>query len=275
MLVDRNQAERARRERIAQHFGHLEARARALADRLAEHQLALRRTAQIGDRHRVAHTLVHRREPGFARAIELDHAQKLLCARRQLLHGMRDQPAPGFLGAREHPVAHFQRRVRPPRLSARLDNADARRRRAIIGLPAIRDRHRLPVLDIEHAQHCHFGHPAHSVKCAAVAVDQTFLGHVLEQGLERDLLGALEAKPARNVLLARWLLARSDEIEHLLARGEPVGAVRGLLAECHGRSVAAGGHDSKLRAWPGPPAHRPRRARPRPPGFPPRRRSPR
>jgi hypothetical protein len=49
MLVDGDQAEGARRQRIAQHHRHPHPRARRFADRLSEDQLAFLGTAQIGD----------------------------------------------------------------------------------------------------------------------------------------------------------------------------------------------------------------------------------
>ena len=215
VLVDGDQAESARGQRIAEHFGDFDPRTRATPRRFGQHQLAFLGPAQIGNRRGIAHALVHRREPGLSRPVELDHAEQLVRHRGQLLHRMGAPAGTGFLGAREHPVADFQRAV-----FALLDHAQARRRGGVIGLPIVRDSNRLAVLDVGHPQHGHSRHPAHGMKRGPPAVDQAFIGHIAQQGLERDLLLPFEPERARNLALAGGRGGAGDEIEDLLGRGQ-------------------------------------------------------
>ena len=78
----------------------------------------------------------------------------------------------------------------------------------------------LAVLDVDHAQHGDLGHPAHAVERGLLAVDQAFLGHVLEQRLERDLLLAEEPEGLARSRACRQGLGRLDEFEDLLAAGK-------------------------------------------------------
>ena len=220
VLVNRDQAERARGERIAQHGGDLDPGARTAPDRLGQHQLTFLRPAQIGDRHRIALALVDRGEPRLAGTVQLDHAHRLIDRGGQLLHRVSD-PAPhsawaGLFGPRQHAVA------RPERAVAALQGAqpDPWRRDGIVGSPAVRHGNRLALVDLDDPQHGDLGHPAHAVERGAVAVDQAFLGHVLEHRFELDFLLPLEPESSRDLTLASGIVAVGDEIEDLLARGQ-------------------------------------------------------
>src|SRR5690606_6177413 len=84
-----------------------------------------------------------------------------------------------------------------------------------------------PVFDIDHTQHGDLGHAAHAVEGGLLAVDQAFLGHVLEKALERDLLLALEAERLGDLALSGRSLGRLDELDDLFFRrqaGEFAGA---------------------------------------------------
>src|SRR6476469_1122690 len=64
-------------------------------------------------------------------------------------------------------------------------------------------------------------------RAAGRAVDQPFVGHVLEQALEIDLVLARKPECPGNLALARRLVGRSDEVEDLLAAGQSGGALAG------------------------------------------------
>src|SRR5690606_35278865 len=217
VLVDRDQAEAFRGQRIAENFDHPDARARRAAG-LGEHELAGLRPAEIGDRRGVAHALVGRREPGLSAAVELDHAEQPLAARGELLHRVGGPAAAGLLGAREHAIPDLERGV-----ALALDEAQAGRRGSVVGLPGVGDRDCLALVDVDHAQHGNLGHPAHAVEGRLLAVYQAFLGHVLQQPLERDALLALEAESLGDLALARGPVGGLDELDNLLARGETEG----------------------------------------------------
>ena len=82
---------------------------------------------------------------------------------------------------------------------------------------------------VDHAQHGDLGHAAHAVEGGLLAVDQAFVGHVLEQRLERDLLLALEPEGLGDLALAGgasddWMNSRICSRE-----GRP-GVGRGIAA---------------------------------------------
>src|SRR6185503_6539024 len=80
-------------------------------------------------------------------------------------------------------------------------------------------------LDPEHRD---LGYAAGLVKGASRrAVDQTLVGHVLEQALEVDLLLPRQAERAGDLALAGRLIGRRDEVEDLLAAGQSGGALAG------------------------------------------------
>ena len=70
-------------------------------------------------------------------------------------------------------------------------------------------------------QHGDLGHPAHAVIGGLLAVDQAFLGHVLEQRLERDLLVPLQPERLGDLALAGDRVGGLEEFEDLPALGIP------------------------------------------------------
>ena len=132
---------------------------------------------------------------------------------------MRDPAAPRFLGPRQDAIADGQRAA-----LAALHDAQARRGLAFC-LPPFGRSDQRRIIDIDDPQYCNLGHPAQLVKSARRAkVDQPFVGHILEQRLERDLLLPLEAEGLGDLPLARGLVRCGDEIHHLIARREACGA---------------------------------------------------
>jgi hypothetical protein len=82
------------------------------------------------------------------------------------------------------------------------------------------------IVDRLHPQHGHFRHSAGLVESAAGrAVDQAFIGHVLEHTLEVDLGLPGKTESPRNLALPRRLVGRGDEVEDLLAAGKSGGAI--------------------------------------------------
>ncbi len=165
-----------------------------------------------------------------ARCIGLDHAEHRLFGSGQLLDRVRAPALAGFLGPGEHAVALLQR----PALLA-LDDPHPRRRRCVVGLPGVGDRHRIALLDVDHAQHGDLGHPAHPVIGALAAVDQAFVGHVAEKLLEGDLLLPLEPEGAGDLALAGRAVGGANEFKDLLLAGQAMG----FLALLHRRDMAS------------------------------------
>ena len=205
-LVDRNEAEGFGRERIAQDFHDLGRDARRTARFFREHKVALTRLSQIGDGRVAPLPLVDGAQP-IPVPILGDDAEQLLLTPRQLLHRVGDIACALFFRAGKDAIPHAQRGS-----LATLHNAQTRRRLAL-GLPMFRDRDDLCVVHIHDAQHGDLGEAAHLVEGAAgCAVDQPFIGHVLEQRLQRDLLIAQQAKGARNLALAGRRVCAGDEV---------------------------------------------------------------
>ena len=125
----------------------------------------------------------------------------------------RGEGGHGPLAARASPA------LRP---GAALHQSQARRDGRVLGLPIVRNSDSLTVLETNHPEDGDAGHPAHRVKGGALAVDQPFLGHVFQQGLQRDLLVPLQAEGAGDLALADGLIAAGDEVEDLLAAGQAV-----------------------------------------------------
>ena len=61
-------------------------------------------------------------------------------------------------------------------------------------------------------EHGHLRQSAHPVIRSLLAVDQTFLGHVLEQCLEGDLLVTLEPEGLGDLALATGAVGGLDEL---------------------------------------------------------------
>ncbi len=212
VLVDGDQAEGFGRQRLAEHLGDLDGRTRGAADRLGQHQFALFGAAEVRDGRGIADALVHRSEPGLARAVDLDDAEHLLRPQHQLLHRISAPSGYRLFRTRQHAVALAQRRA------SLLDQADARRRRGIVGSPGVGNGDGLAFVHFHDAQHGDLGQSAHAVESSALAVDRAFLGHVLEQRLELYLLMAFEPELPRDFAFADGFGRVLDEVEDLLAR---------------------------------------------------------
>ena len=181
VLVDRDQREAARRERVAEHGVDPRRDPRRAAAHLAQHEVADLGVLQLGDRELAPLFLVDRRQPE-ALALALDHAQRQLGRARELLERMGDPALALLLGPR---TARGRRsRARSCRARARAAAA-AGSRRAIARAPRTRGRCRRPA----DAQHRDLGHAARLVERApARMIDQPLVGHVLEQALQVDLV---------------------------------------------------------------------------------------
>jgi hypothetical protein len=220
VAVDRDQREAARLERVAEPFHHAGGEAGRPAGLFRQHQIAHLCLAVVGDREVSALALLDAlQEPAVAFLVE--HAEHQLFAARELLHRMGDPAFARFLRAGEDAVAGSERRLL-------LALADAQARRGRIGFPALRHRPGLAVLiDVHDAQHGDLGDPAHLVEGAARgAVDQPFIGHVLQQRLQRDLVRPVQPEGARDLTLARRRVGIGDEIEDLRAGRKAGGSFR-------------------------------------------------
>ncbi len=218
--MDGDQAEAARRERIAEDRIDPRRRARRAARRLGQHQVARLGILQVRNR-KLAPLLLVDRGQIEAIAFLADHAQHQLGRALELLHHMGDMALPRLLRAREDAVV--QRQCGPP---PTLDHAQPRRRR--VGMPAFRLRQDLAVIDRDDPQHGHPRHPARLVEGAAGrAIDQPLVGHVLEQGLQHDLVMAREPERAGNLALSRGLSGGFDEVEDLLGGRQAGGRFAG------------------------------------------------
>ena len=183
-LVDRDQAERSRLERIAEPLGHARGDPRRPAGLLGEDEVTHLRQPRIRHRQLAPVALVDGLEPQPL-ALAVEHAEHQRLATRQRLHRMRDETPARFLGAREDAIARAERRS-----LAALDHAQPRRRPRL-RLPALRHRDDTIAIGIDDAQHRHLRHAARLVEGATWrGVDQPLVRHVLEQRLERDLVRA-------------------------------------------------------------------------------------
>ena len=212
MLVDRDQAEGLGCQGITQHVGNLDAGPRTAPRRLCQHKLPGFGPAQVGNWLRMAFALINGREPALPCAVKFHHAHHLFGTGRQRRHGMGDPARCGLFGAGEYPITHAQRL-----LLALFDQAQARGRNVFFRLPAIRHGQGFAIIGPDHAQDGNLRHPTHPVEGGAIAVDQAFFGHVLEQGLKLDLLLPLQAEGTSDLPLAGGVFAIGDEIQYLLA----------------------------------------------------------
>ncbi len=221
MLVDRDEAEAARSERITQDRVDPCADPRRAATNLAQHQVAGLGVLQFGDQQLAPLLLVDRRQPE-ALSLLLDHAKRQFRSARELLQRMSEPTVPLLLGAAKHAIADTECAASPP-----LDQPQPRRRG--FGVPLLgHGKDVAAVVDLADAQHRHLGHPAGLVEGAATRmVDQPLVGHVVKQALQIDLV--LAAKPERpgDLPLARRLVGLSDEIEDLLAARQAGGVLAG------------------------------------------------
>ena len=217
MFMNGDQAERARRKRIAEHFGDAHDNTWWPTRFFGEHKVSLLCIAQVSDYCVVAFTLVDRlQEMTFALAAH-DTQQQFLPT-RQFLHWVDDMPCPALFRPAEKPIANAECRSLPA-----LDDAQSWRRHPF-RLPVIGRRDHAIAIDIHHAHHRDLGNPAHLVeRTTRSAVDQPFVGHVFEQGFQRDLVVAVKPKGLGDLALSCRHFARGDEGEDLVAVGQAVG----------------------------------------------------
>ena len=126
----------------------------------------------------------------------------------------------------------------PPRNEVQHAYCDhAKARRCSVRMPLLRDGEDVAVVvGVDDAKHGDLGHAARLVeRPAGGAVDQPLVRHVLQQGLEQDLVLAREAERPRDLALPRGLVGRRDEVDDLLAAGQA-----GSFAFCHVRSSLRG-----------------------------------
>jgi hypothetical protein len=215
MLVDGDQAEAARRERVAEHLRDARGETRRPADLLGQDQIPDLGGAELGDGELAPFLLLDRPQP-MALALAMDDAEDELAPFGELLHRMGGKARPARLGAGEDAVANAQR------ASPAFALEHPQSRLGQVRFPALRDGPALAVLvDVGHPQHRHPGHAAGLVEGAAGrGVDQALVGHVAQQGLERDLVVPGQAEGAGDLALAGRLVARRDEVEDLPAGGE-------------------------------------------------------
>ena len=127
VLVDRDQREAARRERVAKHRVDPRADPRRAARHLAQHEVAGFGVLQLLDRELAPLALVDRGQPE-ALAIAPDHAEHQLGRLGELLQRMGEPPLPLLFGPAQHPVTDPQRTLAPA-----LDELQPRRRS--LGVP--------------------------------------------------------------------------------------------------------------------------------------------
>ena len=235
VLGDGDQAEGLGRQRIADDLDHLDLRTRGLAHAFGQHEVACLSLAQFADRRTVAHALVDRGEPRLVRAVHFDDAHQAFGACGQLLHRMRDPAARGFLVTREDAVAALDRGD----LLAVLHH-QPRRLFLAVGRPVLGLGDRFAILDRDDLEHGHLGHAAHAVIGGALAIDEAFLGHVLETLLQRDLFLTLEPEGLGDFALAGGGIGGLDEFEYLLFRRKPLRLPEFVLF-CHGRHMGTPG----------------------------------
>ena len=173
-FVDGNQAERARREGIAQYLTDFGCNARRAASLFREHEIAFACLTQIGNHRFAPFTLVNRAQPPTI-PIPRDHAENEFLTARELLHWMRDIARAALFSPRKNAVANAKRTT-----FAALHHADARRGLAF-GFPMFGHGVNAIPFDIDDAQHRDFRHAAHLVEGATGGgVYKPLVGHILE-----------------------------------------------------------------------------------------------
>ena len=156
---------------------------------------------------------------------------------------MRDMAAAALLGAGKDTVADAE-----PTLAALFHHAKARRRAA--PFPAVGYRPDRIALDRGNAQHGDFGKAAMLVERPPRRhVDDAFVGHVLEQRLQRDLVGTAQREMLGNLALADRTGAVLDETQYLLARGETRRLRFGLFHRGSSNGFTRRREDAKKFPW--------------------------
>ena len=112
VLVDRDEAEAARRERVAEHGFDARAYPRGATAHFAQHKIADFGVLQVVNCELAPLALVDRRQPE-ARAFLLDHAEHQLGRAFELLERMGNPALPSLLGPREDAVADAERAAPP------------------------------------------------------------------------------------------------------------------------------------------------------------------
>ena len=212
-----NQAEGARCKGITQHFLHTRRDPWRTPGFLREDQVPCLRAAKFGNQRILAIALVDGLQP-ISVAFHRNHAEHQFLAPREFLHRVRDMAVSALLDARKNAVADPKCAA-----AAAFDHTQFRHRDAL-GFPAFRDGNHLAVINIDDPQDRDLGQATHLVERAAgCRVYQPFIRHILEQSLERDLLGTVQPKGPRDFPLARGAWRHRDEIEDLLARRQTGG----------------------------------------------------
>ena len=215
VLVDRDQAETARGEGIAEDRVDLDGDPGRPAGRFADDEIAGAGSVQVGNRKLAAFALVDGLEP-VAVTLFVDNPHQQFGRAGDFLHQVGDMAVAAFLGARENPVVERERRA-----ATLFDHPQAGWRP--LPLPSVGHRDRA-VLDGDHAKHGDPGNAPRLMKGAAGrGIDQPFVGHVLEQGFEHDLVMPAKPERPRDFPLAGRLIRRRDEVEDLLGGREPGG----------------------------------------------------
>ena len=209
MLVDRDQAEAARGERVTEDCIDSRGHSRRATRGLGQHQVADLGIIQIRDHELAPLALVDRGEV-VAATFRTDDTEQQFSRLGEQFHRVRDEAVPRLLGPRQDAVVERQRRA--PSL---FKHTQPRRRG--FSMPLLGYREHLPVLDRHHPQHRHARHPARLLESPSRRrVDQPFVGHVLEQRFEQDLLVRRQPERPRNLALAGGLARLLDEFEDLL-----------------------------------------------------------
>jgi len=122
-------------------------------------------------------------------------------------------PLPALFGAGENAITDRQRGAAALFLDPELWC------RCSLGFPFFRDADRFIAVDFDDFQHRDLRNAAHFMKCPSRrAVDQAFVCHILQQGLERDLVRAPQTERLGNFALVDRLIGSLDQIQYLLAR---------------------------------------------------------
>ncbi len=183
----------------------------------AQDEIARLGVLQIGNRQLAPLFLLDGSKPE-AFAFLAHDAEHQLGRAHELLHRVGGIALAALLGPGEDAVADAERAA-----PAALENAEAWRRS--VGVPLLGHREDVAaVVGLDDPQHGDLRHAARLVEGAAGgAVDQTLVGHVLEQSLEQDLVLPRQAEGPRDLALAGRLVGRRDEVEDLLAAGQAGG----------------------------------------------------
>src|SRR6185312_9317080 len=176
-----------------------------------------------------------RRQPESL-AIAPHHAEHQLGRTGELLHRISDIAPVASLGPGEQSVTDPKRAF-----LASLDNAQSRR--LCLGVPLLWHRpDGAALIHSLNAKHRDLRNPAGLVEGAARrTIDQSLVGHVLQQSLEIDLGLSRKTECPRDLALAGRPARRRNEVEDLLAAGESFGALlrhQIVIARCGTRRQA-------------------------------------